>query len=300
MDFIREARIPTHNTGHVLDLIFSNIPFAKTIVRAKLYTSSDHETLVTTIPGYSNAPAHAPTYRVTEANLARFIGLVETGFHGLADPSQVRSIPELDLFASTMEEIFRIAIEKGGTLDKGTGKLAAWWTDECRQAHLAYTFTRQNAGDCTIEKRKFLTTVRQAKRDYWRRVIDQASDDKSLYKVVSWHKQAPKLKAPPLKIGDCTVKDTLQKAELLRSEVLGRFSAEDDLTDFNPEDFDANDYAGLASLPWDYHISLEEVERCTIGVTSTSPGTDKVTVRLLKACWHVIKHKLHSLFEKCL
>lgn len=300
MDFTGEAGIPTHDAGHVLDLIFSNIVFAKTIVRPELHTGSDHATLVTTIPGHGDAPAHAPTYRVTEKNLARFIGLVEIGFQGLTDPSQVHSTPELDSLASAMEEIFRIAIEKGGTLDKGTGRSAAWWTDDCRQAHLAYTFTRRNAEDSTAEKKALLNTICQAKRDYWRRVIDQASDDKSLYKVVSWHKQAPKLKAPPLKIGDRIVEDTLQKAELLRSEVLGRFSAEDDLTDFNPEDFDADDYAGLTSLPWDYHISLEEVERCTIGVTSTSPGTDKVTVRLLKACWHVIKHKLHSLFEKCL
>ena len=70
-----------------------------------------------------------------------------------------------------------------------------------------------------------------------------------MYKVISWHKQAPKLKAPPLKVGDRTIEDTIQKAELLRSKVLGRFTTEDDLPDFDPNDFDPNDYARLTSLP---------------------------------------------------
>jgi ribonuclease HI len=300
MDFTGEAGVPTHDAGHVLDLVFSNILFTRTTVRPELHTGSDHATLATTIPGYGDAPARAPTYRVTEKNLARFTELIDAGFQKLPNPNYINSTQGLDSFAFAIEEIFRIAIEKGGTLDKGTGKSAAWWTDACRQAHLAYTFARQNTGDCTIEKKAFIKEVRQAKRECWRHIIDQASDDKSLYKVVSWHKQAPKLKAPPLKIGDRIVEDTLQKAEVLRKEVLGRFSAEDDLPDFDPRDFDADMYAGLTSLPWELHVSLEEVERCTIGVTSTSPGTDKVTVRLLKACWYAIKNKLHSLFEKCL
>lgn len=300
MDFIGEVGISTQEAGHVLDLTFSNIAFAQTIVKAELHTGSDHETQITTIPGYGVPPARAPVYRVSEAELERFESLVESGFQGLEDPRRIRTTSALDLYANAIEEIFTIAIEKGGSLDKGTGRSAPWWTEECRQAHAQYIDARRFADEHTSEKYTFQATVRSAKKEYWRRIIDEAADDRALYKVVSWHKQAPKLKAPPLKSGDQLIENTLEKAELLRKEVLGRFSLEDDLTDYNPEDFDADEYAGHTSLPWSTSISLEEVERCTIGVSSTSPGTDKVTVRLLKACWHTIKHKLHSLFGKCL
>jgi ribonuclease HI len=300
MDYIGEAGIPTQDAGHVLDLTFSNILFAHSTIRGDLHTGSDHETQITTIPGYGNAPAYAPRYRVSEADLGRFTGLVETGFENLTDPGQIQTCEGLDAYALSIKEVLRIAIEKGGSLDKGTGRAAPWWTKDCQQAHSEFITAKHNLNDYFAEKKNFLTTVRWAKKEYWRRIIDEAFDDKSLYKVVSWHKQAPKLKAPPLKVGDRTIEDTMQKAELLRSEVLSRFTAEDDLPDFDPNDFDLNDYAGLTSLPWVSNISLEEVERCTIGVASTSPGTDKVTVRLLKACWHIIAHRLHALFEKCL
>jgi hypothetical protein len=100
-----------------------------------------------------------------------------------------------------------------------------------------------------------------------------------LYKVIGWHKQASPLKAPPLVVNGRLVEDTAEKAEVLWEEVLNRFSAEDDLAELRLEDFQ-----GATYLPWEQSVSLEEVERCTIRVSSTSPGTDQVTVRLLKAC----------------
>jgi hypothetical protein len=47
-------------------------------------------------------------------------------------------------------------------------------------------------------------------------------------------------------------------------------------------------------------VSLKEVERNTIRVLSTSPKIDRVTVRLLKACWEHTKHAVHGLFSHCL
>jgi len=42
------------------------------------------------------------------------------------------------------------------------------------------------------------------------------------------------------------------------------------------------------------------VERNIIGISSTSLGTDRVTVRLLKACWLYIKNIIHELTNRCL
>lgn len=50
MDFIRTPRTPTQRFGYVLDLTFSNIPFAHSSIRSNIHSSSDHETQVTIIP----------------------------------------------------------------------------------------------------------------------------------------------------------------------------------------------------------------------------------------------------------
>jgi hypothetical protein len=43
IDYIRNPEEATHNTGHVLDLSFSNIPFATTSIRTNMYYVSDHK-----------------------------------------------------------------------------------------------------------------------------------------------------------------------------------------------------------------------------------------------------------------
>jgi len=50
MDFIGTPGGVTQDAGHVLDLIFSNIPFASSEVKEDMHSGSDHETQVTTIP----------------------------------------------------------------------------------------------------------------------------------------------------------------------------------------------------------------------------------------------------------
>ncbi|RAL61224.1 hypothetical protein DID88_010303 [Monilinia fructigena] len=114
--------------------------------------------------------------------------------------------------------------------------------------------------------------LRKAKKAYWKDIINGVKDDKDLYKVINWHKLGTNLKAPPLVVNGNTVEGTMEKAETLWSEVLDRFSASDDLAQDPLEPWD-----GAGTLPWSDTISMEEVERNTIGVSSTSPGTDRVT-----------------------
>jgi hypothetical protein len=45
---------------------------------------------------------------------------------------------------------------------------------------------------------------------------------------------------------------------------------------------------------------MEEVERSTIRVSSTSLGTDRITVQLLKTCWAQVRTYICSIFQKCL
>lgn len=295
MDFIGQAGTPTHRDGHVLDLTFSNIPWAESFVRTDLHCGSDHETQMTIIPGRGDVPIVQEQKVITEADFGKFNGLVEIGISQLGSPWDITSADEANDFAEKLSKVLVAAIDGAGRAPRSQGRAAAWWTKECKTAWNDYIAARHCSDLLTFEKKTFLTTVRNAKRQFWRRIIDDAKDDTALYKVIGWHKLAPRLKAPPLVIGDRVIEDTLEKAEALKDEILSRFSAQDDIAELRLED-----YKGITLLPWDQTVSLEEVERCTIGVSSTSPGTDKVTVRLLKACWNRVKDTLLGLFNRCL
>jgi hypothetical protein len=57
MDFIGQVGIPTQKYGHVIDLTFSNIPWAQTVVQGDMHCGSDHESQITIIPRRGDTPA---------------------------------------------------------------------------------------------------------------------------------------------------------------------------------------------------------------------------------------------------
>jgi ribonuclease HI len=297
MDYIGEPGVATHNAGHVLDLTFSNIAFAKTEVEEDMQCGSDHQTLITTIPGRGQVPLEQYHYRIPETELPMLAGLIHNKMASLPDPWLIETPEQLDNYVTQLAAGFEEAIQTAGKPNRGEGTSAPWWTADCSGAHRAWIQAKREQDPDTQEdaRKHFKTAVRKAKRAYWRHIIDNAKDDKDIYKVVAWHKLAPSLKAPPLIIQGRPVEDTMEKAEALRAAVLGRFSERDDL----PED-PLESWSGPGHLPWSATVSLEEVERNTIGVTSTSPGTDRITVRLLKACWKHICLAVHGLFNRCL
>lgn len=180
----------------MLDLTFSNIQDIATTVRTDLHWGSDHETLVTTIQGGDYKPQAQYRYRLTEADLPQFTGLVERGVAELPSPWHITSFSELNDITATLEKVFKIAIESAGRRDRGGGKPASWWTQECRDAYKAYRKVRKLDTGLTPERRTFLTIVRKAKREYWQHKINNAKDDASLYKIINWHKPSTDLKAP--------------------------------------------------------------------------------------------------------
>ena len=86
MDFIGTPGAPTQRAGHVLDLTFSNVPFAQTTIRTDMHSGSDQETQVTIIPGRGNAPLEQFHFRVPESELDKFAGLVKNSVANLTDP----------------------------------------------------------------------------------------------------------------------------------------------------------------------------------------------------------------------
>jgi hypothetical protein len=92
MDFIGVLGEATQRSGHVLDLTFSNVPFAQTEIRQDMHSGSDHETQVTTIPGRGSVPLEQVQYRVPEAELKKLAGLVGNGIARLTNPWEITTI----------------------------------------------------------------------------------------------------------------------------------------------------------------------------------------------------------------
>ncbi|RAL64798.1 hypothetical protein DID88_001395 [Monilinia fructigena] len=257
-DFIGDPGEPTHRAGHTIDLTFSNIPFAETKVRHDLDSGSDHFTLVTLIPGRGQQTNANTGYRVAEDSLERFAHIINSGVPLLPRPASAQGPGDLDDVARLLTILFQKRYQSGGEESA-----------KCSQ---------RSEPDQERKRRIMLSTIRNAKRDYWRRIIDNAAEDADLYKVVGWHKLSPSLKAPPLVVDGISIESTREKAEALLEKVLHRYNDSDDL-DYDPLEAEVR----RPTLPWTTAISLEETEKNVIGVSSTSPGADRVTVRLLTA-----------------
>ncbi|KAK7177446.1 RNA-directed DNA polymerase from transposon x-element, partial [Paraphaeosphaeria sporulosa] len=198
MDFIGEPGVATHRAGHVLDLTFSNIPFAKTEVRPDMHCGSDHSTLVTTLLGRGQQGPDQFRLRVTAAQLPQFARLVKMGAPQLPPPTSARQPHEVDRCASSLTKLLRDALHTVGKPKREGRKPAPWWTEECASKRKAHLASRGPTGPQTQETRDFLAAVRKAKRAYWQHTIDGAKDDASLFKIISWYKLEPTRREPPL------------------------------------------------------------------------------------------------------
>ena len=135
MDFIGELGEATQQSGHVLDLTFSNIPFAQSGIRYDMQSGSDHETQVTMIPGHGSIPLEQVHYWVPEAELGKLARLVGNGIARLTNPWEITNIAQIDNFMEALAGVFTSAIQVVGKPNQGGGTPAPWWMPECQTAY---------------------------------------------------------------------------------------------------------------------------------------------------------------------
>ncbi|KAK0369583.1 RNA-directed DNA polymerase from transposon x-element [Colletotrichum limetticola] len=310
LSLISEVGVATQVCGHVLDLAFSNIPFAHAQVSPQLHPGADHEAIVAVIPlprrlqsqGEDRPQTRPPS--VPDSALPRLRDLIKGGQAAMPNLDDHPTSADLDGQASHIVELFSRAIEAVGKERGRDGESAAWWTEECAEVHRAYRAARNQQGweteqDAHLslkeERKAFLSIVRKAKRAYWSEKIDRVASDRDLYQIMGWRKASPLTRAPPLVVGNQTIEDTNEKAQALREALLDRFSAEDDA----PGDpFDVP-VVPRRAITWQENISGEEVKAATLTKT-TIPGVDGITTRLLQACWGVISEPVRLLFQSCI
>ncbi|KAG0152996.1 hypothetical protein PDIDSM_1955 [Penicillium digitatum] len=115
LDFIGEPGVPTHQAD-----------------TEDLATGSDHESLVTRIPGRGRVPLEQYNYRVPESKLPKLSSLIGTGDRSLPDPSSIETHDQLDQFAATLTALFQDAIKTAGSLNRTHTFTTPWWTSECQ------------------------------------------------------------------------------------------------------------------------------------------------------------------------
>lgn len=299
MSFTGNIGVPTHRDGGLLDMVFSNLPSTITVVDSSLYTGSDHESLYTTLRTRGAPRPEAINVSVRDDRLPKFAELLAFGMQDMPDPGSAADGYALDAWVAEFTTLWEQVTWVVGTPAGKRDSSAPWWTENCQRLWSEFQRVKRSAvnrADASAEEKAYTKGVRAAKREYWRHRIDQLRDDKDLWNMVGWLGAGPRLRSPPLVINGEQVSEPLAKAEALQREVLGRFSAEDDLQGDPLEAWSPDE----AKIPWDTQVSAEEAERSCIGVTSTSPGIDGMTVRLLKAGWASLAEPVRRLYQRCL
>ncbi|KAM6513286.1 hypothetical protein FALCPG4_18932 [Fusarium falciforme] len=298
LNLLNSLDIPTNPYGNTIDLAFTNMPLAEAIVEDHLATSSDHFTLSLTLPDVRPAPTQLGKVRVTaDDELKRFVEIVELG---AAEIPLADSTPaDLDELASALVNLLMSAAKAAGRPSRKSTRSAPWWTEECVGAAAAFRavrrlYPRGFNQDVQIAKRDLHRVVRRAKRQYWRNLIGSFSDSSAVFKAVRWLKSPGPFQPPPLQVDDVVYESQMDKANALRQATLERRTAEDDIT--NPW----ISVSSHRSIPFPLEISPDEVQYATLHTGNTSPGSDSITVDLLKAVWHIIGTHVCRLFKGCL
>ncbi|KAI1858285.1 uncharacterized protein JN550_012816 [Neoarthrinium moseri] len=232
---------------------------------------------------------------VRDEDLPDLVAMVESRLHEL--PELGHTGLQLDGYARVLCDIIQSSVKIKGQ-KTGRFRPTAWWNDECRTAVEEYR--RAVKGMISQEekvaaKREFRRVVRRAKREHWQALIDGADNQKEIFRIVSWHKLSLGLSAPPIAANGTTYESQLEEAKALRKATLERNNASNDIND--PWSVNVQP---RTSIRFDLEITSEEVEACTVGSRSTSPGVDGLTVRILKACWPVIGERVRNLFQTCI
>lgn len=281
----------THRDGNVLDLTWSNTT-ACASVSSRFHCTSDHSTIEGSVdtPGKSKLAGIPRLIRVKDSDLDEFARYVKQWVrHGaLSSPT------EIEAYTGDLIQVLQDAVTIVGRAPAvGRGRTAPWWNNECKRLHTNYRIAKNTSGNVELTRREFRAAVKSAKREYWTQQVEAAESETQVFKLMRWAKPKPAKDPPPLQVSpNQWVSDPLQRTIALRDSLLARFNAGNDINTWEDGQLDY--------IPWDGQVTLEDVTAATIGCKETAPGHDKITVRLLKACWRTIGSHIRDLFQACL
>ena len=271
-----------HSRGGVLDLVFSNLDRTQTIISRDLHSTSDHETLWTTIPT-SKLPAPSPgRLRFKAMDNEKFISLLQ---HFKRPASED---PEEE--AHCLVKALSSALQGSTPRTKERAASAPWWTNECQSAARTYRRARCT-GPSEYEQAALWRIVRAAKRNYWQKQIETASSLSEVYKIAKWGQQSPVYRSPPLRGPDGPAITSQAKAQLFQTTLLSRHNELEDIPEHTPT-------VSQRKIPWPA-ISADEAYNAACRAKSTASGIDEVPVSLIRLAWPIIGEQITTLYQRC-
>jgi hypothetical protein len=114
----------THNVGHVLDLSFSNLPFATTRVCLNIDSGANYRTLLTTIPQIQKITNAYPGIKITDEKLPDFTKFVKSYAQKLPTIGLALNDTRIEEAARALRQILTEAIETVGKRKSQNGKAA--------------------------------------------------------------------------------------------------------------------------------------------------------------------------------
>ena len=155
---LNPTETPTHNRGGTLDLAFCSDNSAKCEVCLDLHSTSDHETLVTTLHWTTqNKGVNKLQYRSLDNKL--FVQLLGTSYPSVPILSQ----DDLETEANNIVVTLRTALSGACPRKRARKYGTPWWNDECRFAAHSYRRARRE-GPATWEKSSIKKAYAKQKR----------------------------------------------------------------------------------------------------------------------------------------
>ena len=111
MSFISKAGNPIQVAGNVLNLTFSNIPFAHTFLQQDIHSSSDHKTIITTVFLSLNQADSATWHKVADKDIPIFTRLVYNGLALLGQPDFLADAASVNTYTHTLSAILISVME---------------------------------------------------------------------------------------------------------------------------------------------------------------------------------------------
>ena len=273
---------PTHQRGGTLDLAFFAHPEANCTIAPELHTTSDHETLRTTIPLQDRRTPRPGRLDYKNCDTERLLRILKPA--AAVPPSQNLEKEAADI-VSTLGNAVRGSCKR----KKEAGVSAPWWNEACRLALQTYK-RRRRTGPADEERRILRGCVRKAKRDFWSKTVRDAATLTDVYKITKWYKREAVYQTPPIQGPEGLATTPAEKSRAFQLTLLSRHLDADDIPSDTPT-------VPVRAIQWQ-DVTDSEVFAATCQVSSTSPGEDEITSAMLRAAWPAMGLRITALFRR--
>lgn len=275
--------VPTHRTGHVLDLVLTNMEGLLARVDPMAHTTSDHET-ISGVVQLSPVQRRFPSMKLPKFD-ADTSEIFRQALTATAPPSlhfEEPTSPLIDAVTSSGISTLSAILLTSNPPRPACVLCKDYWSQECSDQRRRYADARRSGDPYLISKahRSFRKTIKRAKREHKRAILDSVSSITEAHKVVGWQKFSSCFGPPPIQYKGVTHSTPTERADIFFRTKLARVSRDPDISMYSPT-------CPSRAIPAPLSIDEDEVQHCLLSTLSTTPGHNHLSVSALHLIWEV-------------